>query len=520
MEETLSQVLIKQSQRKKIFIINPASKEKISFYDFYVEAKQISRVIARHGAKKGDCTAIFMENGIGYAAAFFGVTFGGQTAVPVNFSYKAKEFRYVLEDAKVKFILTTRQILKEKEAIFREICSYQTEDLGSRELVLLILDAKVDGTEETGKRYQEETNVLQGEDLALILYTSGTTGNPKGVMLTHKNLLAEAQNVKTAHNLKEEDIVLSVLPLFHINGLVITLITPLVTGMEIIMPPKFSASNFWKWVDRYKVTWLNAVPTIYSILLTHDVDKTLDTSSLRFARSASSSLPLAVLKEFENRYQIPMIESFGISEGGSQITSNPLPPQKRKPGSVGLAYGNEVAIFDEKDQVLSARETGEIVVRGDNIAKGYLNKEKETKEAFRDGWFHTGDMGYLDEEGYLYINGRKKELINRAGEKFSPKEIDEVLYQLPQVELAAAVGVPNPLYNEEVVAYLKLRDGQSLTEEEVKRHCKEKLADFKMPKEIFFTNDFPKGPSGKIQRLKFIERYLENHNQEKGGRKE
>ncbi len=216
------------------------------------------------------------------------------------------------------------------------------------------------------------------------------------------------------------------------------------------------------------------------------------------------------MREFEDRFDTPIIESFGISEGASQITSNPV-SGVRKAGSAGKAVGNEMKVVGEDGSELSDGEIGEIAVSGDNVFSGYFRNPDETGKALRDGWFFTGDMGYRDEDGYFFLKGRKKELINRAGEKFSPREIDELLYRIEGVELAAAVGVPDPLYNEEVVAYIKPREGVTLTEQHVLDFCKGKLADFKLPKKIFFTDDFPKGPSGKIQRLKFVERWVNEH---------
>lgn len=476
------------------FIIEPNTKKEITFLEFNDEVERISDFLNKLNINNQDKVALFMENGIEYAESFFGATYDNKIAVPVNLSYKENELKYLLDDADIRFLITTKSIYERTQNILKNTFSFTTREIGIRDLLVL-------------EREEYRGEKVENQELALILYTSGTTGNPKGVMLTQQNLLSEAEHIIEAHKLTDKDTVLCSLPLFHINGLVVTLITPLTTGMRLIMPPKFSASNFWKNIDKYKVTWISAVPTIYSILLSKEFDKTLDYSSLRFARSASAPLPIAVLKEFESRYNIPIIETFGISEGGSQIASNPLPPQKTKVGSVGLGFGNEIKIINDNSEFLPAREEGEIIVRGDNIAQGYLNKEKETKSSFLDGWFHTGDLGYLDEEGYLFISGRKKELINRAGEKFSPREIDEVLYQIPQIELAAAVGVPDPMYNEEVVAYVKLRDNENLTEDYIIKYCKDRLANFKVPKRVFFTDDFPKGPSGKIQRLKFIERY-------------
>lgn len=495
--DTINQLVTAQSElyKDKTFIVEPNKNRKISFIELKKTIDKIQLFLNNTGANYQDRIALFMENGIGYSTAFLATAGNGQIAIPVNLAYKAKELKYVIDDADVRFFLTTKKAYEEHKNIIDEIFSYELYSLNINELILLKKIGDVGGSK-------------TDKELAMILYTSGTTGNPKGVMLTHKNLLTEAANIKEAHQFSDKDIALCVLPLFHINGLVITLITPLLSGMKLIMPPKFSASNFWKWVSDYKVTWISAVPTIYSILLSNTFNSKLDYSSLRFARSASAPLPKSVLEEFEKLYNIPIIESFGISEGASQITSNPLPPRKTKLGSVGIAFGNRVEIADENGNILAPNNVGEIIIKGENIAVGYWNKLNETKSAFKDGWFHTGDLGYLDDEGYLYINGRKKELINRAGEKFSPREIDEVLYQIPEVELAASVGVPDPIYNEEVIAYIKLKDNSHIDAEKIKNYCKERLSAFKIPKEIYFTDDFPKGPSGKIQRLKFVDRYL------------
>lgn len=495
--DTINQLVTAQGElyKDKTFIVEPNKNREISFVELKNTVDKIQLFLNNKGANYQDRVALFMENGIGYSSAFLATAGNGQIAIPVNLAYKAKELKYVIDDADIRFFLTTKNAYEEHKDIIDEVFSYELYSLNINELILLKKIGNVEGSK-------------TDKELAMILYTSGTTGNPKGVMLTHKNLLTEAANIKEAHQFNDKDIALCVLPLFHINGLVITLITPLLSGMKLIMPPKFSASNFWKWVSDYKVTWISAVPTIYSILLSNTFNSKLDYSSLRFARSASAPLPKSVLEEFENLYNIPIIESFGISEGASQITSNPLPPRKTKSGSVGIAFGNKVEIADENGNILAPNNVGEIIIKGENIAVGYWNKLNETKSAFKDGWFHTGDLGYLDDEGYLYINGRKKELINRAGEKFSPREIDEVLYQIPEVELAAAVGVLDPIYNEEVIAYIKLKDNSHIDAEQIKHYCKERLSAFKIPKEVYFTDDFPKGPSGKIQRLKFVDRYI------------
>jgi acyl-CoA synthetase (AMP-forming)/AMP-acid ligase II len=345
------------------------------------------------------------------------------------------------------------------------------------------------------------------DDPALILYTSGTTGQPKGVVLTHGNLLVNAQYVSTAHHLTCDDKALCVLPLFHINGFVVTLLTPLLSGGSVIMPQRFQAEHFWQWVHDFQVTWFSAVPTIFSILLSHQEPPRDFPVSLRFARSASSPLPVAVLEEFEQRHRIPVIETYGISEAAGQVTANPIPPLQRKPGSAGVPVGNELRVVDEQERPLQPGDVGEVIIRGINIFEGYLDNPSADHEALRNSWFHTGDLGFLDQDGYLFLTGRKKEQINRSGEKISLREVEEVIHRLPEVESVGVVGIPHQLYGEEVAAFITLRPGRKLDPERIREFCRIYLAGFKVPREILFIDELPKGPSGKIQRRRLVDIY-------------
>lgn len=441
------------------------------------------------GLEKSSKVIFMMKNSILFAEYFYAVTAAHAIVTPVNPSIKIRELDYVIEDLQADFIIADRAL--EKELL-------QDWETGPNELEDGIWLYRFK------QRDRKKTFDGLGENTAVIMYTSGSTGNPKGVILTHQNLISKMYDICAAHELKTEDITLCVLPWFHINGLVITMLTPLLAGHEIVVVEKFSVTNFWAWVEKYHVTWFSGVPTIYSYLLSAKPDKTYNADSLRFARSASSSLAVSVLEEFEKRYKVPVIESYGITEGCSQITANPIKKGKQKPGSVGIAFGNKIKIVDDAGEEVACGVPGEVWIKGENITKGYFRKTAETDKSFSDGWFKSGDIGYLDEEGYLFLSGRKKELINRAGEKFSPKEIDEVLYEIQGVELACAVGVPNEVYGEEVVAFIKRKEGAAVTVKEIQEYCKAKLSDFKVPKEIFFTDDFPQGENGKIQRLKFV----------------
>jgi acyl-CoA synthetase (AMP-forming)/AMP-acid ligase II len=331
--------------------------------------------------------------------------------------------------------------------------------------------------------------------------------------------LTNARYVVTAHGLTESDRGLCVLPLFHINGLVVTLLAPLLSAGSVVIPYRFRAENFWQWVHDHGATWFSAVPTIFSLLLSHREPTRDYRALLRFARSASAPLPVAVLEEFEHRFGIPVIETYGISEAACQVTANPLPPLPHKPGSAGIPVGNELRVVDERGTPLHAGERGEVIVRGENVFSGYLDNPEADREALQDGWFHTGDLGYLDEDGYLFLTGRKKEVINRSGEKISPREVEEVIHRLPEVETVGVVGVPHQLHGEEVVAFLTLRPNRCLEPERVREYCREYLAGFKVPREILVVDELPKGPSGKIQRRKLVDVYQQLTSQQEKGKK-
>ncbi|MDR3299381.1 MAG: AMP-binding protein [Candidatus Accumulibacter sp.] len=489
LRELIAQRALEDGER--IFLTEPDTGRTLCFGALETTAQKLLRGLKSHGFRKGDRVVLIFHNGIQAALAFLSVVTGDGVATPVHPDNTARELRFFLEHSGALFVLTNKDLtLTEKEFAGLSRRGELAEGI--------LLYSYTPGT----------TNENLPRDLAMLLYTSGTTGTPKGVMLSHRNLLAECAHIQQAHQLTKGDKALCLLPLYHINGLVVTLLTPLFTGLEVVMPPRFSASHLWEWVRKHRVTWFSAVPTIYSILLSQPIPNQAEVSSLRFMRSASSALPKAVLLECERRIGVPLIESYGISEGGSQITTNPLPPATRKPGSVGLPFGNEIRVLQADGGIAPVGAVGEVAVRGENIASAYLNNPKATEESFRNGWFYTGDIGCFDADGYLFLQGRKKELINRAGEMISPLEIDEVLYQHPAVKLAATIGVPHALYGEEVVAFLQMREGETVPKEEVKAFCRDKLMAFKIPKRIYFTDDFPKGPSGKIQRLKLVERYL------------
>lgn len=341
---------------------------------------------------------------------------------------------------------------------------------------------------------------------ALLMYTSGTTGVPKGVLLTHGSLMANGANISQTHRLSNADRVLASLPLYHINGLVVTVIAPLCHGGSVVMPARFSTHQFWQEATRFECTWINLVPTMIAYLLNEaQAARGLDLSRLRFCRSASAALAPEHHRAFEREFGIGIIETMGMTETAAPSFSNPYEPDKRRIGSVGLPSGAEARVIAPDGRVLGANETGEIVIRGSNIMRGYYKAPDITRAAFTDdGWLRTGDLGYRDADGYYFINGRAKELIIKGGENIAPREIDEVLLKHPAVLEAAAVGIPDPAYGQDIVAFIVRRDSVPCDDGELRTLCLRELGRYKTPREFRFIDALPRGPSGKVQRLKLL----------------
>jgi acyl-CoA synthetase (AMP-forming)/AMP-acid ligase II len=342
--------------------------------------------------------------------------------------------------------------------------------------------------------------------LGLLMYTSGTTGQPKGVMLTQANLAANALAISAEHGLGPDDRVLAVLPLYHINAFAVTMLAPLAHGGSLAMPPRFSAARFWSQAVASGCTWINVVPTMISYLLEGAVPPREQTARLRFCRSASAALPPEHLRAFEDKFGIGIIETMGLTETVAPAFSNPLEPARRKVGSVGRASGCEARVIDARLQPVADGSTGEIAIRGPNVMRGYYKNEAASAAAFTpDGWLRTGDLGHRDADGYFFVTGRIKELIIKGGENIAPREIDEALLGHPAVLDAAAVGIPDRHNGQEIMACLVLREGQTCDEAELRRFCERQLGPYKTPKVFRFVADLPRGPSGKVQRLKLLD---------------
>ncbi|MCJ7687558.1 MAG: AMP-binding protein, partial [Desulfobacteraceae bacterium] len=428
---------------------------------------------------------------------FLGTMYAGFVIAPLNLMFQPPQLAYVLDHSDTEIVFFTEDLKEKLETAVGEV---------KREIKLIEIDKDVEDILPGDEDFSSYTlpEVVEKDD-ALLLYTSGTTGLPKGVILSHKNIVAGGQYTAMAHELTPEDRALCSLPLYHINGEVVTAVTPLVSGGSVVMPHKFRTSNFWELISEYGCTWFSVVPTIISYLTSAtDIEgRNLNLDQLRFGRSASSALPPSLHKEFEEKFKVSIVETMGLTETAAPVFSNPMDPSRRKYGSPGLAVGNRAKIIDAAGKGLPRGTQGEIMIRGDNVMKEYYKAPDKTAEAIDpDGWFHTGDIGYLDQDGFVFVTGRIKELIIKGGENIAPREIDESLYKHPAVLDAAAVGIPDNTYGEEIMACVTVKPGVSVTEEELLNHCLEHLGKFKTPKVIKIMDELPKGPSGKIQRLK------------------
>ena len=477
-------------------------KSPLTYRRLSTQVRALGERLNQLGIGRGDRVAVVLPNGPEMAVAFLGVA-ASATCAPLNPAYRADEFDFYLADLNAKAVIVSGG--QDSPAIV----SAQRRGIS---VLRLSLDRngefgmlRLDGPERplTGK-----AGLSSPSDTALVLHTSGTTSRPKIVPLTHENLYSSAWNVRTTLGLSASDRCLNVMPLFHIHGLVAALLASIAAGGSMVCTPGFYAPKFFEWMAAYEPTWYTAVPTIHQSLLARAEENwaTILQHPLRFVRSSSASLPPQVMTGLEAAFGVPVIEAYGMTEAAHQMASNPIPPGLRKPGTVGLPAGPEIGIMTEEGKLLQRGDIGEIVIRGPNVTSGYENNPAANQSAFTDGWFRTGDQGFIDSEGYVSITGRLKELINRGGEKISPREVDEVLIDHPAVEQAVTFAVPHPLLGEEVGAALILRRGFTATETEIREFAAERLAYFKVPRWIRFLDEIPKGPTGKLQRIGLAKR--------------
>jgi long-chain acyl-CoA synthetase len=485
----------------------------LSFGQLRDDCRVLEAQFRTAGLMPGDTISVFMSNGIQTARLLLAAMYSGLICNPLNLLSQPSQLSYVVEHSDTRVIF----VAPETEAAIRAAIAALQAQGNPREIQVVrteptarALPAWSPAAKGASAPMALSGAAPQGTDNALLMYTSGTTGAPKGVLLTHRNLLANARNISAEHQLDAADRVLASLPLYHINGLVVTLLAPLYHGGSVVMPARFSARTFWRDATTNNCTWINVVPTIVAYLINSDEAYPPNLTALRFCRSASAALPAAHHRAFEARFGIGIIETMGMTETAAPAFSNPLVASGRRVGSIGLPSGCEARVVGPDGHVCAPDECGELVLRGEQVMALYYKRPEETRGAFTDdGWLRTGDLGYRDADGYFYINGRAKELIIKGGENIAPREIDEALLKHPGVLEVAAVGVPDEAYGQEIVAFVVPRNDDASERdglvEELRAHCLRELGRYKSPKEFRFVTELPRGPSGKIQRLKLLQ---------------
>jgi long-chain acyl-CoA synthetase len=501
----------------KPFLFFPERQETYSYRQVYERCCQFANYLHRIGIQHGDKVAILLPNIPDFVFCYWGAMLIGAVAGPVNTLLKGPEIQYIVDHCQAKVLVTTPEFYFEVNRIMGDlpnVAHYVTvadtceaSQQAEEDVLWVANSTAIEDIWATEPTTLPEASVLP-DDEAMIIYTSGTTGKPKGVLLTPHNLIIDATYIRDWFNLTPGTRFMNILPLFHVNGEVVTLMTPWVSRGAVVLNRRFKASTFWQTIHDYQVNLFSTVPTILSILIQQG-KPTVSYDTLKFGICGAAPLPVEVHKNFEATFNVPIYEGYGLSETTCYSTFNPPDPNRRKIGSIGQAVGNEVAIWDENNQPVPVGEGGEIVVRGENVMRGYFLNPEATSKAFAGGWFHSGDWGRMDEDGFFYILDRVKDMIIRGGENIYPREIDEVLYTHSCVEAAATIGVPDPKYGEEVISFVVVKSGTTVTEEELIAFCQAHLADFKCPKGVRFVKEIPKGPTGKLLRRVLREMYAE-----------
>ena len=472
----------------------------LSYGQLFEQVQKISRRLNELGVGRNDVVPMVLPNGPEMATAFIAVA-NSACSAPLNPNYRQSEFEFYLSDLPSKALLISSDL----DSPARDVAQ-------SRGIPVIELNAQDDTAaglftlSGDAQPVVGNSGFAQPQDAALILHTSGTTSRPKMVALTQTNVCSSAENIGRTLRLTPADRCLNVMPLFHIHGLIGAILSSLTAGASLICTPGFDAVRFFEWLAAYAPTWYSAVPTMHQAVLERAAaikkqENIASSGILRFVRSSSASLPQQLMADLEHTFGAPVIESYGMTEAAHQMCSNPLPPGQRKPGSVGLPAGPEVAIMDGDNRLLPAGGEGEIVIRGENVTAGYSGNPDANEAAFADGWFRTGDRGRFDEDRYFYITGRIKEMINRGGESIAPREVDEVLLEHPAVAQAVAFAIPHPTLGEDLAAAVVVHTGVTASEAELRGFAFDRLASVKVPSRIVTVSEIPKGPTGKLQRI-------------------
>jgi acyl-CoA synthetase (AMP-forming)/AMP-acid ligase II/acyl carrier protein len=487
-------------------VISAPDRRALTYRELDEHASRIVRQLNQLGVGRGDSVALVLPNGPEMAVAFL-ATAAGATCAPLNPAYRAHEFEFYLSDLAAKVLIVGAGL----DTPARSVAAAQG---------IPVIELSADTRMPAGVFVLEgeavadpvDTGFSNPKDIGLVLHTSGTTSQPKQVPLTHENLCASAANIQSALALTRADRCLNVMPLFHIHGLVGAVLSSVFSHASVVCTPGFDASRFLTWLAQEEPSWYTAVPTMHHAVLQAAVDrKASGATGLRFIRSSSAPLPSSLMLKLESVFDVPVIESYGMTEAAHQMASNPLPPGERKPGSAGIAAGPELAIIDLDGNFLDREVDGEIVIRGANVTAGYVGNNEANAAAFSRGWFRTGDLGRIDSDGYLFVTGRLKEMINRGGENVAPREVDDALLEHPGVASAVAFAVPHPTLGEDLAAAVVLNSGVDLTEQSLREHAFGRLTGSKVPSQIVFVDEIPKGPTGKLQRIglhKRLEKFL------------
>jgi acyl-CoA synthetase (AMP-forming)/AMP-acid ligase II len=473
-------------------------REALTFGDLRRHIVGVSAALTAEGICRRDRVALALPNGPEMATAFLAVTCCA-TCAPLNPDQTPEEFESVLRGLQPRAVIVAADGNSCASAV-------------ARRLAIQVIEIHVDRRAAAGTftlsgappKLRSTSTVSHADDVALVLCTSGTTARPKRVPLTHANLYASAMNIAGSLQLTTHDRCLNVLPLFHIHGLVGALLASIAAGGSIACTPGVRRGSFFEWMDELHPTWYTAVPTVHQAIVdaAHGYRDVIGRTPLRFIRSSSASLAAPLETELERCFNVPVIQAYGMTEAAHQIASNPLPPGVRKPKSVGLAAGPDVTVMDEAGRVVETGRIGEIVIRGDNVTAGYADDPEANGRAFAGGWFHTGDQGFVDADGYIHLTGRLKERINRGGEKVSPQEVDEVLMEHTAVRQAVTFRVTHPTLGEDVAAAVVLKAGTVATPEEIRAFLFGRLAEFKIPSQVVVVAAVPTGATGKIERVR------------------
>jgi acyl-CoA synthetase (AMP-forming)/AMP-acid ligase II len=478
-------------------VLAPEPNAVLTYGDLARVGAELGAYLAHEGIPPGSVVSFMLPNGVAAASIFLGAMYAGYIVSPINLLAQDAQLEYTLAHSGTRLIFAAPEFVDRLHALLRRTNN-----------AALVHPTDPDRLE-LPRQAPAPLAAVDPQTPAMLMYTSGTTGEPKGVALSHWNMVCAGRAVVEAQAMTWADRVLSSLPLYHINGQCIATVSPVVSGGSIVMPHRFSVSQWWTLVERYRPTWLNMVPTIIAYLL-NGADLTsaqvAACRAIRFGRSASAPLPLEQHRAFEARFGISVIEAMGLTETASVAFANPLEPSRRKYGSAGLPLGVEARVVAADGTVLDTGKQGEIELRGDTVMIGYYRNAELTAQAVSsDGWLATGDLGYRDNEGFYFITGRRKELIIKGGENIAPREIDEALLRHPAVLEAAAVGIPDANYGQDILACVVLKPGACCDEAELHAHCLAQLGRYKTPRLLRFVAALPKGPSGKVQRLRLLD---------------